>query len=216
MPRQPAATLLEAILVLVLGSAFALVANQLSPRGLSLTRDYFGRPKIEASVTPTKVSPASNAPAAPTVSPTRASAAGEVDSELKRRLEEKGLSLVDGDAAEKLFRDPLYLQELIIFVDARNDRHYQEGHIPGAYQFDRYYPEKYLPTVVPACLNASKIVVYCTGGKCEDSEFAALTLVEAGTPAANVSVYAGGITDWVNHKFPVEIGARKSGNLKPQ
>ena len=33
--------LLEALVVLVVGIALALVANQISPRGLVLTRNYF-------------------------------------------------------------------------------------------------------------------------------------------------------------------------------
>jgi rhodanese-related sulfurtransferase len=70
--------------------------------------------------------------------------------------------------------------------------------------------------VLPACLAAQKIVVYCTGGKCEDSEFAAGTLLEAGIPAAKISVYIGGITEWTAAKLPLETGTRKSGMLKSQ
>ena len=127
------------------------------------------------------------------------------------RLKEKGLQPIDGREAIQLFRDPQYEQELIVFVDARDDRHFQEGHIPGAYQFDRYYPEKHLPDVLPVCLNAAKVVVYCTGGNCEDSEFAALALKEAGVPRERLFVYAGGMTDWSTNGVPVEVGARKSG-----
>ena len=65
------------------------------------------------------------------------------------------------------------------------------------------------------CLNATKIVVYCSGGNCEDSEFAALTLKEAGAPLDRIAVYAGGITDWTAKGLPIEVGARNSGNLRP-
>ena len=194
---------LEALVVLLLGLGFALVANEVSPRRLSLTRDYFARTDISSGSGTNRVDASTN-----TASPASA--------DLRARLELKGLSLIEGDAVEKLFRDPQYEQELIVFVDARDDRHYQEGHIPGAYQFDRYYPERYLPSVLPACLGATRVVVYCTGGKCEDSEFAAGTLVEAGVPAANISVYEGGIADWTAHKRPIETGARKSGVLRVQ
>ena len=103
---------------------------------------------------------------------------------------------------------------LFVFIDARDDRHYEEGHVPGAYQFDRYYPEKHLPAVLPACLTAMKVVVYCTGGSCEDSEFAALALKEAGVPQDRLLVYAGGMTEWGANGWPVEAGERQSGNLQ--
>jgi rhodanese-related sulfurtransferase len=208
----------EAIVVLILGFGFALAANRLSPRGLSLTRDYFARGTTTTKQAPTGSSPSpsgaiSNAAAPLANSGSPGFISGE-NQELKQRLEAKGLSLIEGGEVEKLFRDPQYNQELIVFIDARNDHHYEEGHIPGAYQLDHYYPEKYLGNVIPACQNAARIVVYCTGGKCEDSEFAALMLVDAGVPAQKISVYAGGITDWTAQKRPVEIGARRSGNIK--
>ena len=130
------------------------------------------------------------------------------------RLKQKGLQSIDGQGALRLFQDPRYEQELVVFVDARGESHYLEGHIPGALQFDRYYPEKYLPAVVAACISAQKVVVYCTGGDCEDSEFAALALKDAGVPAGLLVIYAGGMTDWTAKGWITEIGARKSGNLR--
>ena len=67
-----------------------------------------------------------------------------------------------------------------MFIDARDEAHYREGHIPGAYEFDPYYPEKYFPTALPPCQAAEQIVVYCHGGDCDDSESAALTLRDVG------------------------------------
>ena len=101
-----------------------------------------------------------------------------------------------------------------MFIDARNDEHYQEGHIPGAYQFDHYRAAQYFATVLPVCQAADQVVVYCTGGHCEDSEFAALFLRDAGIPAAKLLVYGGGITEWTANGLPIEVGARKSGQLR--
>ena len=86
---------------------------------------------------------------------------------------------------------------------------------PGRTSLIAYYPEKHLLTVLPACLNATKVVVYCGGGECEDSEFAALALKEAGVPQERLFVYAGGMTEWATNGVPVELGERKSGNLGP-
>lgn len=117
----------------------------------------------------------------------------------------------------ELVGDPRYGQGLLVLIDDRDDSHYQAGHIPGAWQFDHYHAEQYLPTVLPVCLNAQKVVVYCMGGECEDSEFAAITLGEAGVPRDRLFVYPGGISEWTSSGQPVETGARQSGQLvKPK
>ena len=65
---------------------------------------------------------------------------------------------------------------------------------------------------------AEVIVVYCTGGECEDSELSALLLRNVGISNQKLFVYAGGITEWMDHQYPVETGERKAGkpgNTKP-
>lgn len=191
---------LESVLVAALGVLIAFGANALSPRGLKLDRDYFpGDNRAPAALT----NPATNtAGAAPPVH----SAADH--------LREKGLNPLDSEKAEQLFRDPGFEQNQIIFIDARNDEHYQEGHIPGAFQLDRFHPENYLGEVLPACMGARQVVVYCNGGECEDSEFAAILLRDsAHIPAEKLLVYAGGIAEWKARGLPVETGARRSGQL---
>src|SRR5256884_4832732 len=184
MGRELKRVLVEALVVAALGLLVALAANLVSPRGLSLTRDYY--PGAQGGG-----SPSGNGQ---TNSHHAAMDAGAVAA----RLRAKGLQPINGGETGELFRDPQYEQELIVFVDARDDRHYDEGHVPGAYQFDRYYPEKHLPTVLRPCLNALKVVVYCAGGNCEDSEFAALALKEAGVPSERLFVFAGGMTEWTH------------------
>jgi rhodanese-related sulfurtransferase len=188
--RQPEIkeVLLEAVLVAVIGAAFAFAANGISPLGLKLARNYF-----------------------PTM--TRRSAPSAVQL-LSARLKEKGVQVLDGQQAARLFQDPRCQQEMIVFIDARDARHYEEGHVPGAYLFDPYRQEKYLATVLPVCQVAEQIVVYCNGGDCEDSEFAAEALRDAGVANQKLFVYTGGITEWTTNSLPVETGARKSGNLR--
>ncbi len=191
----------EAVLVAVLGVTLAFLANSLSRRGLKLTRDYF--PGGSRSSTPLRLAtgPATNTAATP------AQMAIE-------RLRQKGLQVVDDEQVQTLFHDPRYEQGGIIFIDARNDDEYQRGHIPGAYHLDHMYPEKYLGGVLPACELAQQIVVYCHGGDCELSEFAAeLLRKSAGVPNEKLFIYAGGINSWQAHKFAVESGDRKSGQL---
>ena len=201
--------LIEAVMIAAIGLAISLLANLASPRGLSLTRDYFpNRKTVHAE---TNGNAHSNVHGALPVTNGAGQSVGEI---AIARLKEKGLQAVNGQQALQLFRDPQYELESIVFIDARDDRHYQEGHVPGAYQFDRYYPEKHLPAVLPACQIATNIVVYCTGGNCEDSEFATLTLKEAGVPPERLAVYVGGMTEWAANGWPIEIGERKSGKMR--
>jgi len=197
--------LLEAVLVAAIGTALAFVANALSPRGLKLTRDYFpGSNRTSAGVQPV-TSEAQGGAGGGVAKPSAAELA-------LARLKEKGLQVVDCKQAQELFHDPRYTQGTIAFIDARNDEHYQKGHIPGAWQFDRYHPENYLAAVLPVCQMAQQVVVYCAGGDCEDSEFAALFLRDsAQVPGEKLFVFTGGWTEWTERGLPVETASRNSG-----
>lgn len=192
----------QALLVGAFGWVFALVANTLSPRGLSLTRDYF---------------PASPLPATGGIGQATAGAASAVETgagdAVDQKLREHGLEPVTDERMHALFTDARYAQELVVFIDAREARRYQEGHIPGAYLFDRYRQDEFLPSVLPACQNAESVVVYCNGGDCEDSHFAALALRDAGVPADRLGVYSGGILSWQKRGYPMETGDRGSGMM---
>lgn len=189
---------MEAALVAVAGLGLALAANQLSPRGLVLSRDYF---------------PGALRPPAPPVGTNAGS--GSAAEALAARLRQRGLQMVDSNEVRQLFHDPRAVQGAVVFVDARDDALYQAGHVPGAWQFDHYRPEHYLPAVLPACLAAEQVVVYCQGGECEDSEFAAVALGDAGVPRQRLFIYGGGFTEWVTNGLPVEVGPRNSGQMRP-
>lgn len=176
------------MLVATVGAVLAFAANAISPRGLTLTRNYF----------PGATKGAVSAPGVPAV-------AG---------IKEKSLQWVDGKRVLHLFNDPRFQQQMIVFIDARDQEQYHEGHIPGAYEFDPYYPEKHLVTVLLVCQAAEEVVVYCNGGDCEDSQFAAITLRDAGILNQKLSVFAGGLTEWTTNGLPVETGERNSGNVR--
>jgi len=180
---------LETLGLAILGAVLAFTANGISPRGLQLTRNYFPSGQVKSAY-PTNSTPT-------------------------QKLRDKGLQVIETDAAAKLFRDPRAQDGRIVFIDARNTQHFQEGHIPGAYEFDHYRPEQYLPTVMPVCQTAEQIIVYCTGGDCEDSQFAAVFLRESlGLANEKIFVYVGGIHEWAAARLPQEIGERNSGNLQ--
>ncbi len=201
--------LAEAILVAVLGAAVAFAANTVSSHGLKLGRNYFPGATNERVVAP-------SVPAVSHGEPDFSALTNLIVDEdaLAERLKAKGLQLVKREQAVQLFHDPRYQQQLVVFIDARNDEQYQHGHIPGAYHLDPYRPEKYLAAVLPPCQIAEEVVVYCTGGDCEDSQFAAILLRDAGIPIQRLRIYGLGFTDWQSNHLPIEMGERNSGKTQ--
>lgn len=187
---------LEALLIVTGGALLAFAANALSPHGLELRRNYF------------PVAQGTNSVA------TQSAAAQSPQSTLDQ-LRAQGIALASSNQAVQLFHDPRYAQGLIAFVDARNSEEYQAGHIPGAYQFDRFHPELYMGTVLPVCQVAQQVLVYCNGGTCEDSSFAALFLLSAGIGKDKLMVYPGGTSEWRTNGLPIELGERGSGQTSP-
>ena len=206
--RHPVRNVLrEALLVAAAGIVLAFGANLVSPRGLVLTRNYF--PADINRPVPVATGAGSPSDVANTNPP--ASSPAQL---LAVRLKEQGLQSVDGRQAAQLFHDPRFQQGTIAFIDARDEQHYREGHIPGACEFDPYHPEKYFATVLPVCQAAEQIVVYCNGGDCDDSESAAILLRDVGIANRKLFIYMGGIPEWTTNGLPVEIGGRNSGNLR--
>ena len=91
-------------------------------------------------------------------------------------------------------------------------------HIPGAYHLDYYYADDYIDTVMKAYhlaegVEADTIVVYCNGGKCEDSDLTVGYLLTKGIPPHKVFIYGRGFTGWKAEGMPIETGERNSGNI---
>jgi rhodanese-related sulfurtransferase len=197
-------TLLEALLVAAIGAVLAFVANGVSPHGLVLNQNYFpgAQPSLPGRGIGSQPALASGA---------KTNSTAEL---LAARLRQDGLQLADSNLVMQIFRDPQRDQDGAVIIDARDDEHYEAGHIPGAYHFDHFHPENYLSTVVPVCLTAQRIVFYCNGGDCDISEHAAITLRDSvGIPKEKVFVYGGGMAEWTSNGLPVEIGARNSGQF---
>lgn len=193
MKRDVDGILYEALVVALVGICAALTANHFSPKGIKLTRDYFpGSPATEEGQLQVAGVP---------------SAAAEG---IEARLQARNLAMLDLTQVQELYHDPRRESEQVIFVDARNRRHYEEGHVPGAFHLDHFYPEQTLTEVLPAALMAEEVVVYCNGGDCEDSEFVAIFLQETGVPIDRLRVYPGGMMEWREQGLPVELGTRHS------
>jgi len=97
-----------------------------------------------------------------------------------------------------------------LFLDARRTSVYEQGHIAGARPFSVWESDidekvnKLFAERGDEKQQAQPIVVYCSGGDCEDSHMLAQKLW--GIQFNNVYVYKDGYPDWVAHR-----GATHSG-----
>jgi rhodanese-related sulfurtransferase len=103
----------------------------------------------------------------------------------------------------------LHARSDVPFLDARRTSVYRDGHIAGARPFSvweadvdekvkGYYGEGHDP--------GAPIVVYCSGGDCEDSHMLGQKLFFAGFN--NVLVYKDGFPDWVKRGLAVSKGEK--------
>lgn len=111
------------------------------------------------------------------------------------------------DEVFELFNDPNTAMGLNVFVDARNDENYNEGHIPGALQCDPYFVGQYIDNIIDYVAGAEKVVVYCGGGECDDSIFMCRELLEMDVPMEAIYLFAGGWKEWSDNGSPIETGS---------
>ncbi len=211
--KQLSSILLEAAAVLITTVVLAFVANAVYSDGLTLVgRNYF----VVESKLPVDTQPppsGGDVDGGSGDTPTESLEADDpATAAVVERLREKGIRVKSHDGVAKLYESPEYADGAYAFVDARNDDHYRAGHIPGAYQFDHFHMERYIPHVVPACQAAIEVVVYCYGKDCTDSEITAQHLINLGVDPTMLSVYVGGIQTWCEKGMPIEKGERSSGD----
>ena len=97
-----------------------------------------------------------------------------------------------------------------LFLDARRTSVYEQGHIPGARPFSvwesdiddkvrKLFDERSDPRD-----QEKPIVIYCSGGDCEDSHMLAQKLW--GIQFNNIYVYKDGFPDWERRREPIHSG----------
>ncbi|MFL6247549.1 MAG: rhodanese-like domain-containing protein [Thermoanaerobaculia bacterium] len=100
----------------------------------------------------------------------------------------------------------------VLFLDARRSSVYEDGHIAGARSFSVW--ESDIDDKVNALFGERSdpadqdkpIVIYCSGGACEDSHMLAQKLW--GIQFNNIYVYKDGFPDWQNRGGAVHTGAQ--------
>lgn len=172
--------LLQAVLFLLASLPLGFLANLLHPNGLDPWRDYF-----PAAADPSEISLV------------------------------EGITFLDlasardywassWDAGAGVWNE----DNQIYFLDARRRASFKDGHIPGAWLADRYASEDYLDvSLIDRLRNAFAIVVYCTGGECEDSIHTATDLkYRWQVPAECILIFEGGIDEWREAGLPIANG----------
>ncbi|HOA74273.1 MAG TPA: rhodanese-like domain-containing protein [Phycisphaerae bacterium] len=236
--RELKRILLEALIIAAAGAAVGLTANAMNVKGLKLFKNHFPPPPTttkptlpdkttapardvareaggttqSADVQVVATDPAvDSTPTPPLADDPYAGLAPEV----RAKLEAYSLQPIRLDELLKLYEDPLYAANLYVIIDARDDRDYAEGHIPGAFQLFHYRAEQFVDAVVPAAQAAEKVIVYCNGGDCDDSVFTAdLLRRDHAIDPGRVFVYPEGFEGWKKAGLPIEIGVRGSGIIK--
>ena len=99
------------------------------------------------------------------------------------------------DIAEKLFLDSL------LFIDARAEEYYHEGHIPNSICNDDFDSLVYQ---VEGLISYNEgFVVYCSDDDCGSSEDLAYLLQEQGF--MNIYLFKGGWKQWTENDLPVDL-----------
>ena len=190
-------TVLEVLVLVVVGAGVALAVNSTKgSRGLKLTKNYFAKVAVPKR-------PSQTARAVTKTGPKPEAATKQSDEPKHLDHEYQDVSFADAVA---IFEDSNTELGVNIFIDARNDAAYEEGHIPGAIQADHYRLEDYIDNVLAFAEGAEKILVYCNGGNCEDSILVCGDLIEFDIAYENIFLFSGGWKAWTGGNMPVATG----------
>lgn len=90
----------------------------------------------------------------------------------------------------------------VLFVDARSQNDYENGHIPGAVSLPVGQFEAEIELFLNRYPPEQPIVTYCSGRTCEDSHVLAQALSDVGF--TNVRIFIDGFPGWEAEGYPVE------------
>jgi len=122
---------------------------------------------------------------------------GVVSAKGKSQQSPAGIDIPDSRAAKDLFDN-----RETVFVDARPQEQYEQGHIKGAVSFPAWDFESRIESFLNRYPSGQPLVVYCSGRECEDSHILARQLIDSGF--SSVKVYIDGFPAWQAEGFPVE------------
>ena len=187
----------EAALFLLLALVLAAAANAFA--GPQRKLRWIGSYDVPAERANPAASSAPASPAPQAAAPQAVAAAGAFPPHPDKAWVE-----ISGDDAAALFA-----AKTAPFLDARRTSVYAQGHIAGSKPFSVW--EADIDDKVQAFFQEGRdqsqpIVVYCSGGDCEDSHTLAQKLYFVGFD--NVLVYKDGYPDWQKRNLPTALGEK--------
>ena len=99
------------------------------------------------------------------------------------------------DVAERLFSDS------VLFIDARAEEYYLEGHIPNSICNDDF--DSLVYQIEDFITYKNGFVVYCSDDDCGSSEDLAYQLQDQGF--TNIYLFKGGWKQWMENNLPIEL-----------
>ncbi len=160
--------------------------------------------RIEKKEAPAEIaqsSPPSAAPAAKLAVTSPATGAGDLARSFPPHPDKPALEIASADV-QRLYEGKA------LFLDARRSSVYAEGHIAGARSFPVWESDidRRVKGLYEEGLDQkAPVVVYCSGGACEDSHMLAEKLYMVGFD--NVLIYKDGFPDWQKRALPASKGA---------
>jgi rhodanese-related sulfurtransferase len=98
----------------------------------------------------------------------------------------------------------LFLQQSVVFIDARPQADYEKEHIKGALNLPWDEVDRHFMGITEKIPPETQIITYCDGDTCELSHNLAVFLVDMGFP--NVRILINGWTLWKKADLPIESG----------
>lgn len=229
--RSTISLILQALLLLVIGTGIGFAANAARQAfhkpAIVLGQQYFYRPSAATKTVPSDGATPDNAARsgeASVVATDGHGSDGEGTDGTGRSSPTAPKSVADDEPAhpphefqpidtagvEALVDGTVPLAASTIFVDARDDKEFREGHIPGAYPCYFSTMSKDFEAFRELAVDAGyTLVVYCNGGNCEDSiNLCRILVYEKAIPKENVFLYEGGWKAWEAGDHPIEKGPR--------
>jgi len=122
---------------------------------------------------------------------------GVVTAGAKDQVIDIGIELDDIEVVKRM-----YDSQETLFIDARSEDNYSDGHIKGALSLSLNRFDDLAGEFLEQYPLESSIVTYCSGRKCTDSHTIAQFLMELGY--TNVRVFIDGFPAWKEKGYPIE------------
>jgi rhodanese-related sulfurtransferase len=187
--------------LLVLAAAGAVISNLAAStqRKLAWVGSYPRALQVEPAARPSGAPAATSTSNAAAISPV--TGVGDLARSFPPHPDKPALEIAPADA-QRLYEGKA------LFLDARRSSVYAEGHIAGARSFPVWesdIDQRVKGLYEEGLDQKAPVVVYCSGGACEDSHMLAERLYMVGFD--NVLIYKDGFPDWQKRALPTSKGA---------